>query len=94
MASTRVTNTAAHAAVSVDATAEIIVDGTTGRTSIVIQNADAADTVYVGTSNAVTAANGIKVAPGASVTFDDYTGEIWGIGSGAAVDVRYFEVGN
>lgn len=91
MASTRVTGQASYGTVSVDASAEIIVAANTSRTSVVIQNADASDIVYVGSNSSVLTTTGIKIAAGSSITFDDYTGPIYGIGSAAAVDVRYWE---
>ena len=91
MASTRVTGLATCVAVSVDATAELVLAANTSRTSCVIQNADATDIVYIGPTSGVLTTNGLKIAAGASVTIDDYLGEIWGIGSAAAVDVRVWE---
>lgn len=83
---------AAYGAVDVDATAEEIVAARTIRKSVIIQNADASVDLYIGDDSSVTTSNGIKVPAGGSITFDDYNGPIYGIGSGADCDVRYMEI--
>lgn len=93
MASTRVTNTATYGTVSIGTSAAVIKAAHGSRTSLVVQNAHATNTLYVGSDSSVTTSNGVVVAAGASVTFDDYTGDVYGIASGASTDVRYFQVG-
>lgn len=85
-------SSAAYGAVDVDAAAEEIVAARTVRKSVIVQNADASVDLYIGDDANVTTANGIKVPAGGSIEFNDYNGAIWGIGSGADCDVRYFEV--
>ena len=92
MASTRVTGQASHAAVSVGGTAVLLKAANTSRVSLTVQNLHATQLLYLGTSSAVTTANGIRVAAvGGTYVFDDYLGEVWAIASGAATDVRYWE---
>lgn len=82
-----------YGTISVGVAATQIVDGTTKRASVVIQNVHATQTLYLGTDAAVTVATGLRVAAGGSAAFDDYLGPIFGIGSGAATDTRFFEIG-
>jgi hypothetical protein len=93
MALTSVSSAGSHAAVSIGTSAAVIRVAKSGRKSIVIQNAHASQDLYVGTTSSVTTANGVKIPAGQSFSFDDYNGALYGIASGAATDVRYFEVG-
>ena len=86
-------STGANSAVSIGATAGVIVDGTGRRRSVLIQNVHATQILYVGTTSGVTTSNGIRVNAGESIEFSDYIGPVYGIASGAATDIRVFEVG-
>lgn len=78
-----------HAAVALVATvAKVIKAANSARSNIVVQNLGATE-IYIGTSAAVTAANGVKIAPGASATLT-HAAAVWAI-CAAAADVRYFE---
>lgn len=80
------------ATVTIGATAAVIVAAKASRASIVVQNVHATNVLYVGPSS-VTTANGLRLNPGESIEFTDYTGAIYGIASAAGTDVRYLEVG-
>jgi hypothetical protein len=82
-----------NSAVSIGTSAAQIVDGTSMRRSVVVQNAHASNVLYVGANSSVTTSNGIKIAAGDSISFNDYVGTLYGIASGASTDVRVFEVG-
>jgi hypothetical protein len=79
-----------YGAVSVDATAEIIAAARPRRESIIIQNVHATQVLYVGNDANVTSSNGLKVIAGESVRLETKSA-IWGVGSGAATDTRFFE---
>jgi len=63
------------------------------RTSYVIFNNSAANTLYIGEKGQGT--NGFPIKPLGSISFkipeDDTTGELWGIASGAGTDIRIYE---
>ena len=90
--SSQVGRLAAHDAVSVGATSAVIAARRAGRKSIIVYNNHATQILYIGSSSAVTTANGLPVAAGQSRVLDDYNGALYGIASGAATDVRFFEV--
>lgn len=86
-----------HAAVTVDATAtggEQIVAGRAVRKSLIVQNLSTTVDVFVGEPGAsgVTTANGIKIGPGQSLEFTDYSGPLSGVVASGSADVRYMEV--
>ena len=83
---------ATYGTVSIGTSAAIIKAAKTIRKSIIIQNVHASQVLYLGTDSSVATTTGLRVAAGESVEFDDYNGVIYGIASGAATDVRYFEV--
>ena len=81
-----------YAAVSVGATAVLVVAANSSRESVIVHNAHATQVLYLGDDANVTTANGLPVPAGESKTLANYTGPVYGIGSGAATDTRYFEV--
>ena len=87
----RVTNTGTVSNVSIGTSAAVIAAGRSGREGITIQNAHASNTLYVGTTDAVTTSNGVKVPAGASLSIGSYNGPVYGIASGASTDVRYWD---
>jgi hypothetical protein len=86
-------STGANTAVSVGTSAVQLVDGTTGRRGVLVKNNHATQILYVGNDANVTTSNGFPIAAGGSQQFDNYTGTLYGIGSGAATDARIFETG-
>lgn len=78
-----------HNTVSVGVAATLIVAASGTRQSLILQNLGAAD-VYIGGS-AVTTANGLKLASGASLTIDGTTAAVYGISGTAGQDVRYLQ---
>ena len=78
-------------AVAIGTTAAVIVAAGT-RSSVVIQNLDASNDLYVGFDASVTASNGFHLASNDSIKFDDYLGPVYGIGSASDTDVRFLEV--
>ncbi len=85
--------------VTVDTTAtggEVIVNGRSTRSSVVIQNTSTTVDVFVGglTANGggLTTANGLKIAAGQSLSFTDLNGSLYGIVASGSADVRYLEV--
>lgn len=88
------TSNATHNQVAMTATVALIVAANTSRKSVVVQNMDATDNLYVGKSNATTISNGIILKPGQSLTIDRYTGALYGIcEAGKTVTSAYFEEG-
>lgn len=75
--------------VSVGASATLIRAARTSRDAVIIQNVHASQVLYLGDS-AVTTSTGLKVAAGESIQLPT-CGDVYGIASGAATDVRYFE---
>ncbi|MBA7715202.1 hypothetical protein ES703_124243 [subsurface metagenome] len=65
------------------------------RTSLVIQNNDAVATVYVRFRKGVTAGNGIRIGPGATLSLgileDDPTLDAWAIADTATTPVVVYE---
>ena len=59
-----------------------------GRGSVLIQNLDAANPIFIGPDNGVTAGNGFRIGPGDSVELDETNGDIWAISTGGTVDTR------
>ena len=80
-----------HNTVTVSSTAVVIVAANSKRTSLIIQNRHATDTLFVGATG-VTIANGLGIAAGLSMTFVNVQAAIFGIrGASADIDVRYLE---
>lgn len=82
----------AYGAKTIDTSAVLIADSRATRRSITVQNVHASNDLYVGSDSSVTSSNGVKVKAAESLRFDDYSGAVYGIGSAASTDVRYFEV--
>ena len=93
MASTGVSHSGSYGTVSIGGTAAVIKAGNAQRKSILIQNVHATQVLYVGDDASVLTTTGIKVSAGESLEIADYNGPVYGIASGAATDIRYFEVG-
>lgn len=70
-------------------TAQQVVQTRSQRISLAIRN-HGANTIYLGTSSGVTAANGYPLLAGEETEYTDYLGEVWAIGA-AASDLRYWE---
>lgn len=77
-------------------TSAAVVAAAKGRSSIIIQNNHATQVLYLGDDSSVTAdaasTGGLKIVAGASVTLTGFKGAVYGIASGAATPVAYFEV--
>lgn len=80
-----------YGAVAVAATATVIATSKK-RSRIIVQNNHASQTLHLGDDSSVTTANGLKLAAGASVTLEGFSGTLYGIGSGADTTTNYFEV--
>ncbi len=80
---------ATYGAVSVGVAATLIFAADSTGTGWIIHN-DAANTVYLGTDNAVTTANGLPVLAGEKVGWDNRTA-LWAISTVAAQSVRYLK---
>lgn len=78
--------------VSIATTATLIVAANTARKALIIQNADAAAAMFIGTSSGVTTANGYKVAAGASVTLSPSNNTWYGIVASGTVSANAIEV--
>lgn len=80
---------------TVDTTAELIVaTDLTARRKILIQNASAGGkTLYIGDTNGVTAADGLRISAGGAAELELAAGvAIYAIGSAVGVDVRIAEI--
>lgn len=72
----------------------IISASNSGRKSAILKNMDAANTVYLGYDNAVTAADGYPLEPKETVTLSHYTGDIYGVcGAGLTANVAVLSEG-
>lgn len=71
--------------------ATLLKAASTTRVYIVVQNVGAQD-VYIGYTNAVTTSNGVKLAPGASMTIVGVTATVYGITASGTGDIRGWEV--
>lgn len=80
--------TATNSAVSIGTTAALISAANSQIISRIVQNAHATNVLYIGNSSSVTSANGLKIPAGSQLTLDKSYGDIYGIASGAATDVR------
>ena len=83
----------AFASVSVGTSAVQVSAGQARRSSILIQNVHASNTVYVGPADTITAENTIQLSAGDSVEFSDVQGPIFAVADGADTDVRFLEFG-
>jgi hypothetical protein len=83
--------TIVNSTVSVGATAVQLVDGTTLRKAVIIQNVHATQILFIGGDANVTTANGLRIGVNESVQIDR-PDPVYGIASGAATDVRVFEI--
>lgn len=81
--------------VSVGASA-VVVSAANRRSRLIVQNNHASQILYLGDDSSVTAdataTGGLKIAAGASVTLEGFTGSLYGIASGAATPVAFFEI--
>lgn len=71
------TDTASHAKVGVTNSAAVCAASNVDRQSLTVKNIDSSLDAYLGFANTVTTANGFKLAPGESITFDHYTGAVY-----------------
>lgn len=79
-----------HGTITVTDAATRIVTGRSGRGGgLLIQNLSAGD-IFIGGSG-VTIANGIKVPAGGSISFDSYSGDLYGRVAAGTADVRFME---
>jgi len=87
-------STVYHGTQTVNATAVLLTNGGSNplRRTVVIMNNSSSAILYVGTSNAVTAANGLPVLYGGERHFVTpfWTGDIYLISDTAGTDVRYW----
>jgi hypothetical protein len=84
-----------YAAVDVATSATEIVPAKADRKSVVLTHEDD-DPIYIGYDDAVTTTNGTPVVANQGLTFDNYTGAVYGVISAGASDstisIRYMEV--
>jgi hypothetical protein len=76
--------------VAIGAAAAIIKGAYFRRESIVIKNNHASQILYLGSNASVTTSNGLPLLAGESIRLKTKS-DVYGIASGAATDVRYFE---
>jgi hypothetical protein len=72
-------------------TAELIVAANNGRTMAEIKNADAAISIYLGSSSSVSTSNGHLLKAGESFVFQDYDGPIYAIAASGTPTVTILE---
>jgi hypothetical protein len=77
-------------------TSAAVVAAAKNRKSVIVQNNHATQILYLGDDANVTAdatsTGGLKIAAGASVTIEGFTGNVYGIASGATTPVAFFEI--
>lgn len=71
--------------------ATLLLAANASRTTALLAN-NGTQTVYLGVANTVTTANGVPLAPGATLTDETTTGAWWGITASGTGDVRVVEV--
>lgn len=72
-------------------TAEVVIAANSARVFAEVTNDDAAIKVYVGFDGTVTSSNGHVLKPGASMSFEGYTGAIWCIAASGTPLVTFIE---
>ena len=79
---------------TIDTTAELVVaTDLAARKRILIQNVSSSKVVYLGESNAVTSASGLRLSAGAAIELDLAAGAaIYAIANGAGADIRVAEL--
>lgn len=86
-------STEAYGTVSVGTSALIIKAAKTSRRELVVQNVHGSNVLYIGKDASVTTSTGLRLNPGESRVYTNYTGDVYGIASAASTDVRYEEIG-
>ena len=86
----------AFAAVSVDNSATLILAQNAQRQSVVLTNESTTVTVFLASTNSITASNAPSLRPGGTFTEDNsggrmYKGDIYGRTSSGTADVRVWE---
>lgn len=76
---------------AVGTTATEVLTATTGRKSLLVQNAGSGP-VYVGFDNTVTTANGVEIAAGGTYADETYSGSVYVIAASGTQDIRFQEV--
>lgn len=79
-----------HASVDVNNSATLIKASNTARKCILIKN-NGTSTLYIGTTNAVTIADGYPIEASESIYFY-FKDAVYGITASATIDIRYMEV--
>lgn len=80
-----------HGQNALSTSAEVVIAANTARRFAEVTNADAAINVYLGKDNTVTAANGHLLRPGASFSFEGYSGAVWAIAASGTPNVTFIE---
>lgn len=80
-----------YGAKSIGTTAVLITAARNARDAVLVQNLHASNDLYVGPDSSVTSSNGIKIAAGESISVPS-RGDVYGIGSAASTDARFWEV--
>lgn len=76
--------------ITVANTATIILASNTARNKITITNPNDVS-VFIGSDNSVTTANGYPIEAYNKIEISDYSGDIYGIVAASTEDVTYFE---
>ena len=84
-------STGTYNQVSISQSAAQIVAANSARKSVAITNNNV-EGLYVGFNNSVTSANGFKLAQGQAISFDIYTGGVWGIATSGTTVASYIEI--
>lgn len=92
MSSVNVGSNMGYGTVAVGTSAGVIVAARTVRKSVAVQNNHGSQNLFVGGDSSVTTSTGFKIGPGGSMSFDEYTGVVYGIASGASTTTNYVEV--
>lgn len=78
--------------VSVGGTAVQLILARTTRQRLLVRNNHATQILYLGTDSGVTTSTGFPVAAATTLAIENHVGPLWAIASGAATDVRLFDV--
>lgn len=83
--------TATNTQVTVTTAPTLIITANTARSQLAIENIGSVD-LYIGFTTAISTANGFRLAPGQGMSFDIFTGAVFGVSASGTVQVCIVEI--